>query len=354
MPTIRPAEHADLPDVANLLRTRMRGWYGNEQMLAATTIDHPWAAEDLPSLVAVDEDDTILGFVGVQVRRMRFGGREIRGVCATQLAVAPGRDAGAAGALLMSRVLSRSQELTWSDGATDDVVRMWRTFGRGGDGGPDYVRACEWLLVLRPLRWLRGTVAATLGRNLSRRQLPVGGIPFQAVGRRLAPHVFPKLAEGVSGSDATIEEIVASEEAITKGFEVRVDHDAAYLDHVFGLVEGFSGPVRRRLVRHGERPIGWYAYIPGPAGVSRVLHLAATEKHAESVLCELLEHARESGSSTLAGRAEPHLMGPLTRRLALLGYARQPVIHSKDPGLALAMKGSGSLLTRLDGEVFMN
>src|SRR5205807_1742269 len=91
---------------------------------------------------------------------------------------------------------------------------------------------------------------------------------------------------------------------------------------------------RRREVRRDLAPIGWYAYRPQRGGVSRVLHVAASEPEAGSVLGELIEHARASGSAAIAGRAEPHLMRSLSDRFAVLGYARTPIIHARDPQLA--------------------
>lgn len=140
--------------------------------------------------------------------------------------------------------------------------------------------------------------------------------------------------------------------ALNKQRRVWVDHDEEHLDHLFRLVETFRAPLIHRLVRRGERPIGWYAYLLRPGGASRVLHLAALEREADAVLGELVSHAREQGSAALTGRAEPHLQGALERRFAVLGYARQPTIKANDPELAAAMATSSSLLTRLEGEVF--
>jgi len=347
MPDIRLVTHADLPAVVELLQDRMPGWTGSEETIAGQMIDHPWADEEIGPFVSVDGNGQILGFIGVQVRRLIFDDRPIRGVVATQLAVT--EDAGAAGALLIRRVLSGPQELTWSDGTTDGVVRIWRTFG----GTQDYVRACDWLLVLRPMRWFRGTVAAAFGRNLSREELPIAGFPFQAAGPRLARRAFPDLPEDVTGADVSTATLVENLPAIIGDLRVRVDHDEAYLDHMFRLIEKFGGSLVRRLVSRGERPIGWYAYRPGDRSASHVMHLAAAEGEADAVLGELLAHAREHGSAVVAGRAEPHLLEPLSRRFAVLGYARQPVIQTKDPELALVMTTPASLVTRLDGEVFL-
>jgi hypothetical protein len=347
MPEIRPATHADLPAVVGLLLERMPDWRGSEEMLAGTMLDHPWADEEITPLVSVNESGRIQGFIGAQVRRLLFEGRPIRGAVATQLAVS--EEAGHAGVQLIRRVLTGPQELTWSDSATDGVVRIWRAFG----GSPDLVRACDWLLVLRPLRWVRDTVAAALGRSLSREEVPVGGFPFQAAGPRIARRAFPELDPEILGVDADTATLIDHIPELAGGLKLRVDHDQAYLDHTFAMLERFAGPTVRRLVKRGDRAIGWYAYRPGGRGASHVLHLMAAQGEAEAVLGELLAHARSSGSAAVAGRAEPHLVEALGRRFAILGYTRQPVIHTKDPELARLMTSEASLLTRLDGEVFM-
>ena len=131
-----------------------------------------------------------------------------------------------------------------------------------------------------------------------------------------------------------------------------VDYDEEHLDHLFSQVESFWGPAVRRLVRRGERPIGWYAYVPRPGGTSRVLHLAAIEREVDTVLAELVAHAKAQGSAVLTGRGEPHLMEPLSRRFAVFGLARRPILHTNNPELAAVLATDASLLTRLDGEVF--
>lgn len=67
---------------------------------------------------------------------------------------------------------------------------------------------------------------------------------------------------------------------------------------------------------------------------------------------ELVEHARASGATVVTGRAEPHLAGPLHRRLAVLGAVRRPIVHSHDPQVQAHLASSASLLTNLDGEWF--
>jgi hypothetical protein len=122
---------------------------------------------------------------------------------------------------------------------------------------------------------------------------------------------------------------------------------------MFRELERFNEtPVVRRLVRRQGDPIGWYAYQHLSGRVAHVLHLAANEREADAVLGELAAHARDTGTSVLAGRAEPHLVGPLSRRFAVLGFARHPVMHENEPKTAAILATGSSLLTRLDGEPF--
>ena len=152
MADIRPFERADLPEVSGLLREILPDWMPDEEIprfLAATLLDVTWSDPDLPSLVAV-EGGQVIGFIGSQVRRYRLDDRELRAVCSSHLTVASGHRGGAAGALLLRRLMTAGQDFTYSETVNDIVARMWQTFG----GHLDAARACDWMIVLRPVRWL--------------------------------------------------------------------------------------------------------------------------------------------------------------------------------------------------------
>jgi hypothetical protein len=350
MTEIRSLECEDLPAVAAMLRANLPGWSEDEHFLAVQTIDHPWADESFPSLVAVDGAKNIIGFIGAQVRRMCLDGASVRGICCTQLAVDSESRNTAVGAFLLKRMVSGEQVLTWSDSSTDPVVRMWGAFG----GHTDASRACDWMLVLRPVRWVGGALGALTRRRSAGRELaPVAALPFQAASRRIRPSTHPYPPDDVVSEEAATAALVESLPAITNGIRLWVDHDEAHLDHMFRELERFyETPVVRRLVHRQGRPIGWYAYVDLSGRVAHVLHLAANVREADAVLGELAAHARDTGTSVLAGRAEPHLVGPLSRRFAVLGFARHPVMHEKEPKTAAILATGSSLLTRLDGEPF--
>ncbi len=71
------------------------------------------------------------------------------------------------------------------------------------------------------------------------------------------------------------------------------------------------------------------------------------------MLGDLLAHARSERSAVVTGRLEPYLLWPLRHRLAILGFARQPVIHTHDPEIESVLATSASLMTQLDSEWFV-
>jgi hypothetical protein len=280
---------------------------------------------------------------------LRLDDRELRGVCCGHLTVASDRGAGHVGALLLRRVLSGAQDLTWTDSPTEGVVRMWRAFG----GHSDHPRSCDWMLVLRPLRWGAGVVAQMARRGAMREAMPVAAVPVQASGGRLVPRAFPPCPSGVRSEEAAAGAVVDQLPALTRGLRLRVDYDQPYLDRLLAQVDAAMGGLVRRIVRRDGDPIGWYCYLCRPGGASRVLHVCAPEPELDAVVSELTEHARTRGSAALTGRLEPHLEAPLRRRLAALGFARQPLIHAPDPEVHALLATSSSLLTHLDGEWYV-
>lgn len=347
---IRPLQDADLPAVAALTRDHLADWVGHESFLRATLLDHPWIDEELPSLVAVDDEGEVIGFIGVQVRRLRLEGGPLRGVCCSHLVVAPRGRPGATGLLLLRQMLSGPQDLSWSDSATEPVLRMWRTLG----GNLNHVRAHDWMLVLRPVSWLRGVMGSMVRREITGREIvPVGALPFQAAGRRMVGRAFPELDPKVSSEEASVAAIVEHLSVLTRRTRLYADYDEAHLASLFTQIAKLRAPVVCRLVRRAGQPIGWYVYLRWPRAAIRLLHLAGMPRETEAIFGEFVEQARAAGSSVLTGRADPHLESPLRRHFAVLGFARRPVVHTRNPEVQAALGSSSSLLTQLDGEWFM-
>jgi hypothetical protein len=344
--SIRPLERDDLEAVARLVRANLPGWGRDRDVLERNLVDHPWAPDPLRALVAVDARGEVIGSIGAQRRRMLFDGREIEGVCVSHLAVAADSRGGAAGALLVRRLLAGDQDLTFTDSGTPETVRIWRTFG----AHLDHSRSCDWMIVLRPVRWLRDVSRHALFRRaLGRRTVPVSAFPLQAAGRSLVSRAFPPLPPEVTTEEATPALVAEHLPELTAGVRLRVAYDEAYLDYAFSYMDWLARGDRivRRLVRRAGRPVGWFVYVARP-GVSRVACLAACAREEEAVTAALIEDARERGTAVLTGRFEPHLDEPMRRRLAVLGFAQRPCVHAKDAELRATLASSASLLTEFD------
>ena len=354
MAVIRPLERDDLPRVADLVRSNLVGWQRDANVLARNLVDHPWASDPLRSLVAVDDAGALIGSVGAQSRRLRFGDRKLEAICVSHLVVATDRRAGAAGALLVRELLSGDQDLTWTDSGTDGVVRIWRMLG----GDLDHTRTCDWMIVLRPGRWLRGLSGGAVRRAFGR---------ATSTGGWAGPHLAPVRGipvpsrkggrderDSASGGEAIAEEVSVAELAealpeLDKEIRLRVDYDADYLEYVFSYLEmlGLKDEIVRKLVRRNGRAIGWYAYLARPVA-SRVIHVGASAREVEQVTSTLIEDARRRGIEVLSGRLEPHLDAAVRGRAALLSLNQQPLVHSRDPEILAAVSSSSSLLTEMD------
>lgn len=349
MARIRPFVRNDLPAVTELMRARFPGWPHDESFLAATLLDHPWADPDLPSFVGVDRRGEVIGFAGVQVRRMKLGDRTLRAVCGSHLVVSADHRDGIRGADFVRHVLSGPQDLTFTDSATERVVHLWRSLG----GYMNYERCHDWMLVLRPVRWLGAILAAGARRRVIASGLvPVGALPIQAAGPRLLGLAHPAPAVDVHSEDATTASIVAHLPTLNEDVPLRVHYDHEYLDYLFTLVESCAGPLVRRIVRREGRPIGCYVYVRRPGGLGRVVYLSALETETDAVFGELVERARADGTTVLAGRDEPRLHESLRRRLAVFGSAGRLLVHARDPEVISLLATESSLLTHFDGEWF--
>jgi hypothetical protein len=345
MHSIRHLEARDLPGVVALMRAHLPPPVHDEAFLASSLLEPPEADPETPSLVAVDEQGAIVGFLAGPARRLSLDGRPLRAVCCSHLVVAESARTSATGVQLMRRLLAGPQDLSFTDSANDAAARLWRALG----GHLDHSRSLDWMLVLRPGRLLGSIAAAALRRGPLRRSLPVDAVPAQVVGRRLLPRAFPALDPSVEGAPASAAEIVEALPAASGRIRLRGDHSVEYLERAFYYLRERHELVTR-IVRQAGRPIGWYAYVTRPGAAGRAIHVSADQRRIDAVFGELLGDARERGCAAMSGRLEPHLERSLRDRAAAAGFARRTVFHARDPEVAAILASSSSLLTQLDGE----
>ncbi|HEX6424113.1 MAG TPA: hypothetical protein VFZ79_11575, partial [Acidimicrobiales bacterium] len=298
------------------------------------TFDQPSADPELPSLVFDDPDAGILGFIAAYPRRFLHGKDALRVVCSGQLVAHPDARSRGVGALLLRKLLAGPQDLTMTDGATEEVRVMWERLG----GMSNPIASTGWTRVLSPARHRAEAVA---------RRLRLGHAPApgawrtidRAVRRRRAPTT--DIAPGADGAatPATSRPLAVSTvldelPRLARRFPVRPAYDAAMLEHLFDeMAEVTSrGPLVRREVRHGDdRCAGWYvAYVP-PGGVAQVVQIAGADL--DVVLETLAVDAEAAGATALQGRIDPYLH-PFVRddRYGLHPTAWS-LVHAREPAV---------------------
>lgn len=363
MTEIRPLERGDIPAVARLFALEWRGSEGAsdpelERFFESTLLDYPWADPELPSLLAVD-GDTVVGMIGSNVRRVVFDGRPLRMVCSAHLVSHPHARTRAIGARLMKALLAGPQDVTITDGATDEVRRMWETFGGASVG----LGALSFVRLFRPASLATDLVLGRRSRRLAGnplRFLPasVDGVARRAARRRLVP-----LPADCTSSALTPEALVEHAGRVTAGLRFHAAYDIPYLTWLFDELarveargtlwsEGVPrGRLWAELVEAGGTVAGWYVCHLRDAGFCRVLQFAAAPRGADVVFAQLSSRAEALGAAALYGRLEPTLVAPATESGSVLRPSDgRLLVHARDTELLTALRAGDALLTRLDGE----
>lgn len=355
--SVRPLERPDLPSVAALVRETLGlGPPGAEPALAAflrrTIIEQPWADPEIPSLVALDADALVVGFVAAEVRRVRVGGRPLRFAWAAHTAVAPASRSHAAGFLLMRSLLEGPQDATLGDGASPLMEQMWLRLG----GRRLEQKGVHWVRVFRP-----ASVAAHLV-HVRRARLRAG--LRAAAGRlddltsRVARPVLAPVPPPPGEEALTPASMLDAWPRVARSLVVHPDYDEGFIDWLFHELRGVRarGELVTRLVKDARaRPLGWYAYFLRPGWRSEVLQVAATSERALGVVLDhLLAHAYAHGSAAVRGRLEPGMLDAVARRRCLLWHRGAAVAHARDPHVLAAIESPRALLTRLDGDPWID
>src|SRR6266404_4239354 len=113
---------------------------------------NPWQSGKTPSLVYEDVHGSIVGFLGVIPREMRFLGERIRVAVASQLMMDGSKPRGFAALELLRKFFSGPQDLSFSDGTNDLARKVWVATG----GEIAMLHSSVWTRVLRPTQYLAG------------------------------------------------------------------------------------------------------------------------------------------------------------------------------------------------------
>jgi hypothetical protein len=350
---IRPLQREDVPQVAGLIELAFRSGArtpppGLVAYLERLLLDHPWVDPEIPSLVTLDDEETVVGCLGSHIRRFRYDGRPIRVAVSGQLVSDPVVRRRAVGAFLMQRYLEGPQDVTLTDTASAAVRRMWERFG----GATVHLGRVGWVRLFRPIRFV--TEHLLKDHDQWRRRAIGAAAPLDAVATRVAARHWAIRRPDVVAEELSPESIVEALPSVLAGVRFRPDYDADFLRWLFAelsAVRSRGRPVGFLIRDPGDRTLGWYLYFLRPGGISQVLQIVASERDAAPVLDHLLGHARANGSAAVQGRVEPALIEALSDRGCLWhasGY--RVLVHARDNGIVHAIDSGNALLSRLDGD----
>jgi hypothetical protein len=354
---IRPFARADAPEVAKLYELVMRSGRsdpppGLARYFERILLDQPWADDEIPSLVYIDDDGSIVSFQGSSVRRARFDGRAIRIGCAGQLVAHPDVRHRAAGAKLLRAYLDGPQELTITDTANERTRQLWMLLG----GEMVHLSCMGWVRILRPwvlAEWFLRERRGSWRRPRGSRLLP---LLDAATVRSIRAAALPPTPD-VTADRLTPPEVTENMNVLGDTLRLHLDYDERFLGWLFDELATVRalGELVGQLVRTRDgRVLGWYIYFLLPRGPARVLQVVGRDRDVGRVLDHLFYHAWSGGAAAVLGRVEPRLLEPLAGRRCLMHYGpTASLAHSRDLEMIGAIASGRSLLTRLDSEWWM-
>lgn len=348
---IRALEQEDLPQMAELFEVLLGSGVraaspATIDFFRRTLFDNPWTDPGLKSLVAVDERARPIGFIGAEPRRLRIADRMLRAVVGAHLVVEPAARHLAVGALLLRQLLQGTQDLTLTDSASETARTMWEAFG----GHTLHLKGIHWVRVFRPWR-VAAHLLASRGRprlsTLWPAAVALDAATMNAGARYLEP---TRIQETVA--KLTPRTLLEALPGISRRLTLYPDYDEPFLEWLFReLGHAERGELVARCVCAASgQPIGWFVYLLRPGWRSEVLQVAASRNRIGSVLDQLFRHAYTHGSAALRGRLEPGIVEAVVSRRCLLWHRGGALAHSTDPELLCALYSERSLVTRLEGE----
>ena len=355
---VREFRREDIPEVAQLWMKvfRRRREPASESLSAyfrEIFFENPWHDETLPSLVYEEAGHRIVGFLGVIPRSMTFNKQRIKVAVATQLMMDREANCVHAAAKLMRKFLAGKQDLSFSDGASEDAEELWR--GAGGDVAvPDNM---AWVRVLRPTQY----ASQLLKRRAS--LLPVARalwplcqaldavVVHSGLGRR---YWLPESAGTTVDEQPSDDTLLWCVRNLGGNRALLPDYE---LDSFRWLLSKAAdkkmfGELRKGVVRDvGGEILGWYLYYVKKGGVAEVLQFGGKPKSIRKVLNHLFRQAWRQGGVSISGRLESRFVKDLVKnRCGFTWPGYGTLIHSRNREILIAIHQGDAFLSRLEGE----
>jgi hypothetical protein len=359
MTLVRPLERADLKPVADLLVLAFQGRkQASAEMadyLGQLLLDLPDRDPEINSLVHVDGEGQINGFIGVFTQLMEFDGRVLRAAMGNSFAVHPMAHDPMVGARLLRAVFRGPQDITISDRCNATTLGMWR--GMGGRTLPTF--SMEWHRTLRPVSASTAGIRRRL--RLSGATAPVTSALDGLVGRyarrrgkdEWVTPTMPLRPPGLARRDASDADLLSAIPELVATARLRPIWSEAGLQALLthALRKSELGTAVRQVVHDKSgRLAGAYMYYLEPHGLAHVLHVLPAKGMAEPLLDILLADAAERGAVAIGGRAQAALLEPLMDRHAVLRGQYRCAFGASDPRVLDAVERGDAVIGGMVGE----
>jgi hypothetical protein len=351
---IRELTAEDLPAAVGLFERVYpeQRWFSRpscERYFREIFFANPWRDLQLPSWIAEERGATV-GFAGVLPRRMLFGARPLKVAVGSQFMVHPEWRHSLVALQLLKRVLSGAQDLFITDGANEQVRRLWLAVG----GTIPILQNLEWTRLLRPTRY----ALALLAKPGSRRPLHLAARApcalADALAARLKPNRFDQEDDGLADEALDPRGMLQHLPEVVNGeYPLRSQYDRDSLAWVFGQAARKTrhGRLRARAVLERGRLLGWFIYYAHAGAVNEVLQLAACDGGFDRVLRRLFRDAWRQGATAVRGRLDPVRLQQLSdRHCWMRREGAWTLIYSRHADLVTAIERGTAGISRLDGE----
>jgi CelD/BcsL family acetyltransferase involved in cellulose biosynthesis len=310
-------------------------------------LGNPWYEEKLSPLVYEEADGRITGFLGVQPRSMRIGGRSIRAAISSMFMVDPNSRSGLGALQLMKTFISGPQDLSLADEATEGARKLWERLG----GHTSPLNSIYWTLPLRPAGFLNLRMA----RRDRLRLFAKASLPFcKAIDWALASgdERFHPAPPRLMEATLDVKSLLQCGKTLWDSRRLHPVYQETSLRWLLetGEHEGAGGRLEKLAVQNADcELVGWYIYHLNKGGVAELLQIGFKDNSAKDVFHHLLHRTWSQGAVAIAGRLDRRLMPHLGGN-----YSMNPrywmLVHSRESGLVDLIDRGENDLSRLEGE----
>lgn len=313
--------------------------------------DNPWYREDISSLVAEDEKGSIIGFLGVVPRPMKFNGETVWMAVSTQLMACP--NAGKmAGIKLFKEFLDGPQSLAFGDLSNSGAVKMWSM----ANETVAKLYSLYWTRPLRPTSFIRQSLnLASISKFVLRLSEKTADCYLQSK---------PQSSYFVANTDyrsvdISAERLCALYQKFTRRHTLAPLYSEADLGWLISDMEAqipADTKLRLREVSDTEeREVGWYLYSLERSGTAQVIQIGGNPRNMSQVLKTLWHDAYMDGAICVSGRVQPEYF-PMLDDPAIHISRRGPWVcfGTNQEELKSTILMGDAWLTRMEGEWWMN